>query len=111
MRRARLKAHLCSLLSIALLVATCQYLSHFHLPRGDATVAAAHVDALDVVAHAAGEHCTLCLQFDRLPAPPAPATEPVALFAFLATVETERLERLALQAPHLWPPSRGPPLS
>jgi hypothetical protein len=110
MRRVRLKAQLCSLLSIALLVATCQYLSHFHVPRGDMAVAG-HVDAEKQAAHAAEEHCTLCLQFDRLPAPPTPAVEPVALFAFLAAVETERLERLALQAPYLWPPSRGPPLS
>jgi hypothetical protein len=110
MRRARLKAQLCSLLSLALLVATSQYLSHFHVPRGDATVAA-HVDGDPLTAHGAEEHCTLCLQFDRLPAPPSPVAEPVSLFAFLATVEAERLERLALDAPHLWPPSRGPPLS
>jgi hypothetical protein len=110
MRRARLKTLVCSLLSIAMLVASCQYLSHFHVPRGDAAVAA-HFDAEKPAAHAAEEHCTLCLQFDRLPAPPAPATAPAALFAFLATVDAERLERLALDAPHLWPPSRGPPLS
>lgn len=110
MRRARLKAHLCWLLSIALLVATSQYLSHFHVPRGEA-VAAAHVNAEKAADHAAEEHCTLCLQFDKLPAPPAPAVEPPALFAFLATVDAERLERLALEAPNLWPPSRGPPLS
>jgi hypothetical protein len=111
MRRARLKAQLCSLLSLALLVATSQYLSHFHVPRGDAAVAAAHVDADQQTAHAAEEHCALCLQFDRLPAPPSPAAGPVSLFAFLATVEAERLERLALDTPYLWPPSRGPPLS
>ena len=52
MRRARLKAHLCSLLSVALLVASCQYLSHFPLPRGDAAVAA-HCDAEIPSAHAA----------------------------------------------------------
>jgi hypothetical protein len=110
MRRARLKAHLCSLLSVALLVASCQYLSHFHLPRGDAAVAA-HFDAEKPSAHAAEAHCALCLQFDRLPAPPTPVAEPVALFAFLAIVEAERLERLALETPYLWPPSRGPPVS
>ncbi|MBC8026539.1 MAG: hypothetical protein H7Y89_11130 [Steroidobacteraceae bacterium] len=114
MRRARLKAHFCSLLAIALLVATSQYLSHFHVPRGDVAAAAAHLNAgfeTDGSGHAADEHCTLCLQFDRLPAPPTPMVEPTALFVFLAIVEAERLERLALDTPHLWPPSRGPPLA
>lgn len=109
---ARLKAHFCSLLAIALLVATSQYLSHFHVPRGDVAPASVHAepDAGESGAgHAAEEHCTLCLQFDRLPAPPAPRVEPAALFVFLAIVEAERLERLALETPQLWPPSRGPP--
>jgi hypothetical protein len=113
MRRARLKAHLCSLMAIALLLATSQYLAHFHVPRGDAAVAA-QIDPQGVerlTGHGAEEHCTLCLQFDRLPAPPTPIVEPTALFVFLATVEAERLERLALDTPHLWPPSRGPPFS
>jgi hypothetical protein len=113
MRRARLKAHLCSLMAIALLVATSQYLAHFHVPRGDAT-AAMQLDPQGnerLAAHGAEAHCTLCLQFDRLPAPPTPIVEPTALFVFLATVEAERLERLALDTPHLWPPSRGPPVS
>jgi hypothetical protein len=76
--------------------------------------AAAHLDAgldKDGTGHAANEHCTLCLQFDRLPAPPTPSVEPTALFVFLAIVEAERLERLALDDPQLWPPSRGPPLA
>ena len=113
MRRARLKAHFCSLLAIALLVATSQYLSHFHVPRGD-VAAEAHLDAgfeKGGSGHTADEHCTLCLQFDRLPAPPTLVVEPTALFVFLAMVEAERLERLALDTPHLWPPSRGPPLA
>ena len=111
---ARLKAHLCSLLAIALLVATSQYLSHFHLPRGDVAAAGVHVEpgaAEFGAGHDAEAHCTLCLQFDRLPAPPAPVTAPAALFVFLAIVEAERLERLALETPQLWPPSRGPPLA
>jgi hypothetical protein len=113
MRRTRLKAHFCSLLAVALLVATSQYLSHFHVPRGDVAAAAAHLGS-DVEKDGSGhasEHCALCLQFDRLPAPPTPFVEPAALFVFLAIVEAERLERLALDTPHLWPPSRGPPLA
>jgi hypothetical protein len=108
MRLSRAKAHFVTLLALTLLFATSQYLSHFHVPRGDAVAAAEHRDAAD---HSAQEHCALCLQFDRLPAPPAPLADPVALYTFLATVEAERLERLALDAPHLWPPSRGPPVA
>jgi hypothetical protein len=108
MRLARTKAPFVTLLALTLLFATSQYLSHFHVPRGDVAAAAAHLDAVD---HSAQEHCALCLQFDRLPAPPTPLVEPVAVYFFLATVEAERLERLALDGPHLWPPSRGPPLA
>lgn len=94
MRRTRFKSLVCSLLAAALLIATSQYLAHFHISDK---------------AHAAQEHCSLCLQFDRLPAPPAPPVEPAAYFFFVATVQAERLERLALDTPQLWPPSRGPP--
>jgi hypothetical protein len=34
---------------------------------------------------------------------------PNAYFYLIATLEAERLERLALETPQLWPPSRGPP--
>jgi hypothetical protein len=107
MRRTRL-TFFCSLLAVALLVATSQYLAHFHIPRAHAT---AHADARDHAGadHGAQEHCSLCLQFDRLPAPPAAQTVPAALFFLIATLEAERLERLALDVPQLWPPSRGPP--
>jgi hypothetical protein len=108
MRLARYKAPFVSLLALALLVASSQYLSHFHVPRGDVAAATAHLDAAD---HAAQDHCALCLQFDRLPAPPAPLVDPVAVYFLVATVEAQRLERLALDAPHLWPPSRGPPVA
>jgi hypothetical protein len=101
-KRGRVKVLASSVLAVALLLATSQYLSHFHVPQ----VASAHVDALD---HSGATHCSLCLQFDRLPAPPAALEAPVAWFFQIATVEAERLERLALDLPHLWPPSRGPP--
>jgi hypothetical protein len=96
MRRIRFKTQVCSLLAVALLLATSQYLAHFHIAeKGQA--------------HSAQEHCSLCIQFDRLPAPPSPRVEPAAYFYLVATVEAERLERLALATPQLWPPSRGPP--
>ena len=94
MRTARFKSLVCSLLAVALLIATSQYLAHFHVSDKS---------------HGAQEHCALCIQFDRLPAPPAPQVEPVAYFFFVATVEARRLERIALATPQLWPPSRGPP--
>ena len=109
--RNRLKRILCSLLAEALLVATSQYLAHFHVPRADA-LAQAHADPAGPLAdqaHGGQEHCSLCLQFDRLPAPPSTQVVPPAHFFFIATVEAERLERLALDTPQLWPPSRGPP--
>jgi hypothetical protein len=109
MRASRFKAQLVSLLAVALLIATSQYLAHFHVPRGDATASAAH--SVDSPHHASNEHCALCLQFDRLPAPPALGLDPIALYVLVATVEAERLQRLALDTPHLWPPSRGPPLA
>lgn len=111
MRRNRLNRILCSLLAVALLVATCQYLAHFHVPQAG-TFAQAHGDmasSLADAAHGGQEHCSLCLQFDRLPAPPANQVTPAAWFFFIATVAAERLERLALDTPQLWPPSRGPP--
>jgi hypothetical protein len=92
----------CSMLALALLIASSQYLSHFHVPQ----VADVEVDLLD---HSTAEHCSLCLQFDRLPAPPAPVEAPAEYFFLIATLEAERLERLALDPVHLWPPSRGPP--
>jgi hypothetical protein len=101
---------MCPLLAVALLVATSQYLAHFHVPR---THDLAHAETLHsdgAPAHGALDHCTLCLQFDRLPAPPAPQALAAALFTLIATLEANRLERLALDAPQLWPPSRGPPL-
>jgi hypothetical protein len=115
MHRRPYKFLVCSLLAVALLVATSQYLAHFHIPQAPAVgqphAAIAHGGDLGDAsqAHSALEHCTLCLQFDRLPAPPAPMSSPVAHFLHIATVEAERLERLALDHPQLWPPSRGPP--
>lgn len=106
MRRPRHKVLVCSLLAVAMLIATSQYLAHFHVPQAYAS-AQLHLDPGQD--HAAQEHCSLCLQFDRLPAPPAPPLSPLAYFFEIATVEAERLERLALDTPLLWPPSRGPP--
>jgi hypothetical protein len=108
MRPARFKLHLCSLLALALLLASSQYLAHFHIPRMDAAASmAAHLDQGED--HGVQEHCSLCLQYDRLPAPPAAPLIPAPYYFEVATVEAERLERLALDLPHLWPPSRGPP--
>ena len=101
MRRMRFKTLVCSLLAVALLIATSQYLAHFHIPQADS----AHVDK----SHGGQELCSLCLQFDRLPAPPNAQAVPPPYFQLVATVEAERLERLALDTPQLWPPSRGPP--
>lgn len=97
----------CSLLALTLLLATSQFLAHFHVPQA-AHALSAH-DSTDAADHGAAEHCSLCLQFDRLPAPPAPLVAPKAYFSHIATVEAERLERLALDPNPLWPPSRGPP--
>jgi hypothetical protein len=107
-RHIRIRNLACSLLALTLLFATSQFLAHFHVPQA-AHASSVH-DAGDPSEHGAGEHCSLCLQFDRLPAPPAPVTAPEALFTLIAIVEAERLERLALAPIHLWPPSRGPPL-
>ncbi len=100
-KRGRLRALAC-LLAVTLLLAASQYLSHFHVPQ----VIEAQTDPLD---HPANEHCSLCLQFDRLPAPPASMDAPAEYFFLIANLEAERLERLALAPAHLWPPSRGPP--
>jgi hypothetical protein len=111
MPRRPSKILICSLLAVALLLATSQYLAHFHVPQAHA-VSQLHADpAQDHAApeHAGQQHCGLCLQFDRLPAPPSPMASPLALFLHVATLETERLARLALDLPQLWPPSRGPP--
>jgi|SRR5688572_2604303 len=108
MRPTRLNRYLCSLLALALLLASSQYLAHFHIPRADvAASAAVHLEQGQD--HGAQEHCSLCLQFDRLPAPPAAQLIAAPYFFEVATVEAERLERLALDTPYLWPPSRGPP--
>jgi hypothetical protein len=106
-RQARFRNLACSLLALALLVATSQFLAHFHVPQAKALTAQLHDDA---AGHPAAEHCTLCLQFDRLPAPPAPLVAPEVYFSLIATLEAERLEKLALDPTQLWPPSRGPPL-
>jgi hypothetical protein len=95
----------CSLLAVALLIATSQYLAHFHIQPAHSV--AAHIEKSPD--HGGQEHCSLCLQFDRLPAPPGTDLTVTAYFFLIATLEAERLERLALDTPHLWPPSRGPP--
>ena len=102
----RQRASVCLTAVVALLFSTSQYLSHFHVPRAPALQVAAAEQGPPGVPE---EHCTLCLQFDRLPAPPAAPELPVAWFFLIATLEAERLERLALDFTHLWPPSRGPP--
>jgi hypothetical protein len=107
-RQSRIRNLACSLLALSLLFAASQFLAHFHVPQA-AHAASVH-DAADPGEHGAAEHCSLCLQFDRLPAPPAPVVAPEALFTLIATIEAERLEKLALDPIHLWPPSRGPPL-
>ncbi len=110
MRRASFNTFVCSLLAAALLIATSQYLAHFHIPQPHAAIAQgvdSHGDS--DAGHALQEHCSLCLQFDRLPAPPAAQSLPDAYFFLVATLEAERLESLALDTPQLWPPSRGPP--
>jgi hypothetical protein len=108
----RLRLLVCALLGTALLVATGQYLSHFHVPQlADVHAEEGSDQASDQTSdHAADEQCSLCLQFDRLPASPGPAQSPVAFFFHVATLEAQRLERLALDLPLLWPPSRGPPV-
>lgn len=106
MRGRSFNSLVCSLLAAAMLLATSQYLAHFHIPRsGEATQA--HLD--QGAGHGAEEHCGLCLQFDRLPALPPALELPAPYFLHIATLAAERLERLALQTPYLWPPSRGPP--
>jgi hypothetical protein len=107
-QRSRIRKLACSLLALTFLFATCQFLAHYHVPQTAHTLSA-H-DAADPAGHGPAEHCSLCLQFDRLPAPPAPVVATKALFILIATVEAARLERLALDPIHLWPPSRGPPL-
>jgi hypothetical protein len=109
MRRATFQSFVCSAIAVAMLIATSQYLAHFHIPQPQAT--AVDVDGGNHASqHDAGQkHCSLCLQFDRLPAPPAAPLLPVACFFLVATLEAERLERIALETPQLWPPSRGPP--
>ena len=107
MRRLRSNLLASSLLAFALLCASSQYLAHFHIPQANAAYAG-HGD--DAAPHGESGHCTLCLQFERLPAPPAALELPVALFYFIALAETERLERLALQSPRLWPSPRAPPV-
>jgi len=112
MRRASFNTVVCSLLAAALLIATSQYLAHFHIPQSHAAAGQTQWDPAhgdQDAGHGAQEHCALCLQFDRLPAPPTIAVEPVAYFFYVATVEAKRLESVALEAPLLWPPSRGPP--
>lgn len=101
----RFNTLVCSLLAVALLIATSQYLAHFHIQQAHA--ATAHVDKAP--GHGGQEHCSLCLQFDRLPAPPVTTLTVPEYFFLVATLEAERLERLALDTPQLWPPSRGPP--
>ncbi len=104
-RVARLKTTACWLLVLALLGATSQYLAHFHVQPASANTA--QVDAAG--GHPAAGHCTLCVQFDRLPAPPAAASTPVALYFPVSDVDTPEAFRPALDAPHLWPPARAPP--
>ncbi len=104
-RIARLQANLCSLLVLALLGATSQYLAHFHVQPASAQ--AAQID--DAGGHPAPEHCSLCVQFDRLPAPPAATSTPVALYFPVSHIDSAEPASWAPDAPRLWPPARAPP--
>lgn len=105
-RVARLRTTACWLLVLALLGATSQYLAHFHVRPASA---ANTVQVDETGGHPAAGHCALCVQFDRLPAPPAPASTPVALYFAVSDVDTTEAIPPAPDAPHLWPPARAPP--
>jgi hypothetical protein len=105
-RVARLKTTACWLLVLALLGATSQYLAHFHVQPA---TAANTVQVDDAGGHPAAGHCTLCVQFDRLPAPPTAASTPVALYFPVSDVDTPEAFPTAPDAAHLWPPARAPP--
>jgi hypothetical protein len=90
------------LLVLALLGATSQYFVHFHVQPASA-------QADESSDHSGVGHCSLCVQFDRLPAPPAMAAAPIARFFPVSVVDTTEPDQPSLDAPQLWPPARAPP--
>jgi hypothetical protein len=92
----------------ALLCATSQYLAHFHVPRADGAAGVAAEKHLAAPGHAA-ERCALCLQFDRLPAPPAAERSLAGVYFFVGAITPTIFESHEAAPRALWPPSRGPP--
>lgn len=92
----------------ALLCATSQYLAHFHLPRAGGAVGVAAEQHLVAPDHGA-ERCTLCLQFDRLPAPPPSEGSLAGAYFHVGAITPALFESHAAAPRALWPPSRGPP--
>jgi hypothetical protein len=111
MRRLRFQGLIAVLSLCALLGATGQYLSHFHVPRSD--VAAANTSGDQAHLGASGhqsEKCALCLQFDRLPAPPALLRVAPTVFHVVGLVAPTPRVEFATAPRGLWPPSRAPPV-
>jgi hypothetical protein len=97
---------------VSLLATTSHYLAHYHFPGELRALppAALGYEQPDLGQHdSATERCGLCLQLDRLPAPPA--TLAVLAPSLVLVPTADRLpEAQALAEVVAWqPPPRGPP--
>jgi hypothetical protein len=98
----------------ALLATTTHYLAHFHFASGARALPAAAlgyeapIDDTHGQGHSA-ERCGLCLQLDRLPAPPAQISVPaISLVLIARSVPLPSAQRRSVVS--IWqPPLRGPP--
>jgi hypothetical protein len=98
----------------ALLATTTHYLAHFHFASGVRVLPAAAIGYEAPIDHTHGqghsaERCGLCLQLDRLPAPPAQVTVPAVSLVLIARgVLLPSAQRRSVVS--VWqPPLRGPP--
>ncbi len=97
---------------VSLLATTSHYLAHYHFPGETRTLPAAALgyDEPDLGHEdSAGERCGLCLQLDRLPAPPVALTVPAPSLVLIATAESLPDAQAYAQVAAWQPPSRGPP--
>jgi hypothetical protein len=107
-----LKSGVLYLVLVSLLATTSHYLAHYHFPgegRSLPQAALGYEQPDHDHDELATERCGLCLQLDRLPAPPSTLTVVTPSLILIAAVESLP-EPQAIAPIVAWqPPPRGPP--
>jgi hypothetical protein len=107
-----LKSGVLCVVLVSLLATTSHYLAHYHFP-GEGRSLPQEALGYEQPNHAhdglATERCGLCLQLDRLPAPPSTLAALTPSLILIATVDPLPEPQAIAQIAAWQPPPRGPP--